>query len=153
MYRLHRIYLDDYEKFNLKRNYELDRLYLYKCYAFSPYLMIDQSYYILNKINLTNELETYFDILDERKFTNLGLFINFLKTHTTEFKITKNDISLMEYVISSMFREEVRNDYQCLDSFLEIKKENNDDMAYYEAQLKYCNFYLEYSGDKCDKKK
>ena len=153
MYRLHRIYLDDYEKFNLKRNYELDRLYLYKCYAFSPYQMIDQSYYILNKINLTNELDTYFDILDERKFTNLGLPINFLKTHTTEFKITKNDISLMEYVISSMFKEEVRNDYQCLDSFLEIKKENNDDMAYYEAQLKYCNFYLEYSGDKCDKKK
>lgn len=97
--------------------------------------MIDQSYYILNKINLTNELDTYFDILDERKFTNLGLFINFLKAHTTEFKITKNDISLMEYVIISMFKEEVRNDYQCLDSFLEIKKENKDDMAYYEDNL------------------
>ena len=153
MYRLHRIYLDDYEKFNLKRNYELDRLYLYKCYAYIPYLIIDQTYYILNKINITNELEIYSNYLDESKFTNLGLFINFLKTHYSEFKITKNDISLMEFVISSIFNAEVKNDYQCLDSFLEIKKENNDDMAYYEAQLKYCNFYIEYSGDKCDKKK
>ena len=27
MYRLHRIFLTDYEKFDLERNYELDRLY------------------------------------------------------------------------------------------------------------------------------
>ncbi len=153
MYRLHRIYLDDYEKFNLKRNYELDRLYLYKCYAYIPFQIIDQTYYILNKINITNELEMYFKYLDDNKFTTIGLFINFLKTHITEFKNTNNDISLMEYVISSNFNGDVKKDYQCLDSFLEIKKENNDDMAYYEAQLKYCNFYIEYSGDKCDKKK
>ena len=34
MYRLHRIFLNDYQIFNLERNIDLDRLYLYKCFAY-----------------------------------------------------------------------------------------------------------------------
>ena len=59
----------------------------------------------------------------------------------------------MECVILSMFNPEAKNDISFLDKFLEIKKRNENDKAYYESRLKYCNFYIEFSGEKCDKEK
>ena len=52
-----------------------------------------------------------------------------------------------------MFNQEIKNNYEYLEDFLRIEKESKNDMAYYESQLKYCNFYINYSGDKCDKEK
>lgn len=153
MYRLHRIFQVDYEKFKLKKNEELDRLYLYKCYAYIPYLIMSGQNYILHKINITYELQIYFDYLDNSKFSNVSKFLDFLKTNNTKFNIKQNDIKLIEKVILCMFDEDAKNDYSSLDYLLQIEKENEDDMAYYESQLKYCNFYIEYSGEKCDKKK
>jgi hypothetical protein len=43
MYRLHRIFLTDFKDFGLKRNNDLDRFYLYKCIAYSPYLIIKKN--------------------------------------------------------------------------------------------------------------
>ena len=93
MYRLHRIFLDDYEKFKLKRNFELDRLYLYKCFAYLPYLLMNEEYYFLNKLSITDELLNYFNILDDSKFDNINQFLKFLKNYYKEFNITLNDIS------------------------------------------------------------
>ena len=81
MYRLHRIFLDDYEKFKLKRNFELDRLYLYKCFAYLPYLLMNEEYYFLNKLSITDELLNYFNILDDSKFDNINQFLKFLKNY------------------------------------------------------------------------
>ena len=44
----------------------------------------------------------------------------------------------------------LKKNIKLLDDFLKIKKGNK---AYYEAQLKYCNFYLFYSEEKSDKNK
>ena len=40
MYRLHRIYLIEYNKFGIEKNIDLHRLYLYKCFGYLPYIMI-----------------------------------------------------------------------------------------------------------------
>ena len=153
MYRLHRIYFDDYEKFKLKRNYELDRLYLYKCFAFVPYQIIDQQYNILNSIDITNELRIYFNYLDESAFNNFSQFINYVRTNLLKFNITYNDTLLMENVIFSKFDINAKNNYDnYLNAFLEINKKYNNDMAYYESLLKYCNFYYEFAGNNCNKK-
>ena len=45
--------------------------------------------------------------------------------------------------------DRIKENIEILNQLLEFQKGDN---AYYEAQLKYCNFYLEYSGDKFDKK-
>jgi hypothetical protein len=154
MYRLHRIFFLDYKKFNLQKNFELDRLYLYKCYAFIPFSILDRTYKILNKIDITGEINAYFDYLDDSKFSNLGNFIEFLKNNDKRFKVNINDINLMQYVIVSNFKSEVKENFECLNSFLELEKiENTNNNPYYEAQLKYCNFYIEFSGEKCDKEK
>ena len=153
MYRLHRIFLEDYEKFGLEKNYELDRLYLYKCYAYAPYSIMDGTYYIFNKINITHELIIYFDYLDNSNLTTFNEFFVFINNNRDIFNVTYNDIYLMECVILSMFNPEAKNDISFLDKFLEIKKRNENDKAYYESRLKYCNFYIEFSGEKCDKDK
>ena len=41
-------------------------------------------------------------------------------------------------------------DPECIDTLLNFEKGDN---AYFEVQLKYCNFYLKFSGEKCDKKR
>ena len=152
MYRLHRIYLDDYEKFKLKKNYELERLYLYKCFAYIPYQIINQQYNLLNRINITNEIGIYFDYLDESKFNNFSKFINYIRTNLDKYNITYNDTLLMEAVIFSEFDINAKNYENYLNVFLEINKENNNDIAYYESLLKYCNFYYEFAGNNCNKK-
>ena len=40
MYRLNRIFLTDYEEFGKKKNRDLHRLYLYKCFGYLPFLII-----------------------------------------------------------------------------------------------------------------
>ena len=153
MYRLHRIFFIDYEKFNLKKNFELDRLYLYKCYAYCPNSIISGEDYILKNINITSELEIYFEYLDGNTFDNFDEFLKFLRNNHSIFNISLNDIKLMEFVIFSKYKNDIINNYEKLDEFLEIEKENKNDMAYYESQLKYCHFYIAYSGENCDKTK
>ena len=49
VYRMHRIFLLDYEKFGIKKNEDLHRLYLYKCFIYLPYPIINRAYFLLNK--------------------------------------------------------------------------------------------------------
>ena len=150
MYRMHRIYLTDYEYFKVKKNGDLHRLYLYKCFAYLPYLIIENTYHLLNKIDVTNEISM---INEKYENSNSGVFdefINFLKLHKYEFNITTNDIILMKWVIYGHFAYNATKNIEIIDNLLNIEKGDN---AYYEAQLKYCNFYLKYSGENCDKQK
>ena len=39
MYRMHRIFSTDYKDFGIKKNEDLHRLYLYKCFAYLPSLI------------------------------------------------------------------------------------------------------------------
>ena len=41
MYRMHRIFLTDYKDFKIKKNGDLHRLYLYKYFAYLPFLIIN----------------------------------------------------------------------------------------------------------------
>ena len=151
MYRMYRIYLKDYEEFGVKKNEDLHRLYLYKCFAFLPYSIMNRTYYLLNKIDVTNELAIILEKYENNKYIISDKFFDFLKKNKTQFNVTSNDIELMQCILKAYFSSDaIKKDIEILNQLLEFEKGDN---AYYEAQLKYCNFYLEYSGDKCDKKK
>ena len=78
-------------------------------------------------------------------------FLNFLDIHKNKFNVSGNDIRLMKCVFKGIFRADlIEKDIEIINEMLEFEKGDN---AYYEAQLKFCNFYLEYSGDKCDNEK
>ena len=151
MYRMHRIFLTDYEEFGVKKNEDLHRLYLYKCFAYLPYSIIDRTYYLLNKIDVNYEVAVMTDELDNSEFKIFDQFMNFLNNNKNEFNITGNDIRLMKCAFKGYFSSDlIQKDIKIINEMLQFEKGDN---AYYEAQLKYCNFYLEYSGDKCDKEK
>lgn len=57
----------------------------------------------------------------------------------------------MKCVIKFYFSSKsIIEDINIIDDFLYFEKGDN---AYYEAQLKYCNFYLDFSEDKSEKEK
>ena len=151
MYRMHRIFLIDYKEFGVKKNEDLHILYLYKCFAYSPYIILDHIYYILNKIDMPYEIALILDNYDNEELEILDKFMDFLELNKNKFNITSEDISLMKFVLKGFFKSNlIKQDIGILDKLLKFKKVGN---AYYEAQLKYCNFYLDFSGEKCDKEK
>ena len=79
MYRMYRIFLTDYEEFGVKKNEDLYRLYLYKCFAYLPYSIMDNLYYLLNKIDVTYELALMLDEFDNSEFEIFDKFMNFLQ--------------------------------------------------------------------------
>ena len=151
MYRMHRIYLTDYEEFKVKKNRDLHRLYLYKCFAYLPSLIMERIYYLLNKIDVPYELSIILDKCENNKYNIFDDFMKFLNNHKNQFNITSNDIELMKCSFKGYFSSNViKENIDILDELLQFEKGDN---AYFEAKLKYCYFYLELSGEKCDKQK
>ena len=151
MYRMHRIYLVDYNYFKVKKNGDLHRLYLYKCFAYLPYLIINKAINLLNKIDVTSEIDMLLDKFEDNKYEIFDKFMDFLEMNQKIFKITSSDIKLMKYVMKIYFSSDFyRENLDKLNYLLDFY---NKDYTYFEAQLKYCNFYLEYSGENGDKQK
>jgi len=151
MYRMHRIYLVDYNYFKVKKNGDLHRLYLYKCFAYLPYLIINKAINLLNKIDVTSEIDMLFDKFEDNKYEIFDKFMDFLEMNQKIFKITSSDIKLMKYVMKIYFSSDFYREN--LDKLNDLLDFYNKDYTYFEAQLKYCNFYLEYSGENGDKQK
>ena len=122
MYRMHRIFLTDYEDFGIKKKGDLHRLYLYKCFAYLPYSIMDGTYYLLNKIDVPYEIALCLDIEDP---------------NVDKFNLTFNDVKLMRIFFRRFFEQvnthKIENDINCIDCFLEFEK---GDKAYLEAKLK-----------------
>ena len=122
MYRMHRIFLVDYHDFELKRNTDLDKLYLYKCFAYLPYSIMDGIYYLLNKIDVPYEIALCLDIEDP-KMDKFNKFLDFLEKYKELFHLSLNDILLMNYVFNAFFsKERIENDINELDNFLNLVK-------------------------------
>ena len=150
MFRLYSIYLNDYKDFDLKEDLNLSKLYLFKCFAYLPFTIINGNYFILNKINISYEIADYLDNNDQN-FSNFNNFMSNLEENNQDYNLTKNDIKLMKTVFSAYFDSSLyKYNSDNLNEFLNFEK---DDTAYHEARLKFCNFYLEYYGSICDKKK
>ena len=151
MYRMHRIYLVDYNYFKIKKSGDLHRLYLYKCFAYLPYLIINKSYYLLNKIDVSSEIFMLHQKFENSKYEIFDKFMDFLKINQKQFKVTASDIKLMKNVLKIYFSDDFyRQNINKLNVLLDF---DMTDYTNFEAKLKYCNFYLDYSGNNCDKKK
>ena len=141
MYRLHRIYLTDYKDFNLNKDENLEKIYLYKCFAYLPFSIINGIYFIFNKINITYKIAVYLD-KEDANLQYFDKYMSFLEENKCKFNLKINDIKLMKLVVKAYFlSSKYKNNSNNLNEFLELEK---GDEAYYEAKLKYCNFYLEF---------
>ena len=132
MHRLHRIFLIDYEDFNLERNVNLDRLYLYKCLTYNLFF-IKESFFIFNKIKVLFEINIYND------FNNINIFnsfIEFLKENNNKFYLTKSDIDLINYVFKFCYHKVIKIN-ENMDSLKNNIKIETSNKAFYKAQLKF----------------
>ena len=133
------------------KNLVLKRMKIYIDYIYINVLLIylysimDNLYYLLNKIDVTYELALMLDEFDNSEFEIFDKFMNFLQNNKKHFNVTSNDIELMKYTLKCFFNSD---SVEMLDSLLEIEKGDN---AYYEEKLKFCNFYLRNPGDNGDK--
>ena len=151
MYRMHRIYLADYNYFKIKKSGDLHRLYLYKCFAYLPYLIIKKTYYLFNKIDVSSEIFMLLQKFENSKYEIFDKFMDFLEINQKQFKVTSSDIKLMKNVLKICFSNDFyRQNINKLNVLLDF---DMTDYTNFEAKLKYCNFYLDYSGNNCDKQK
>ena len=152
MYRLHKIYSVDYKDFNLEKNNNLDKLYLFKCFAYLPYSILNRNYFIFNRINITYDIAVYLDNEDP-DFENFDKFMKLLEDNKSIYNLSINDIKLMKLVFKAYFdSSKYKINIQYLNEFLNLEKSEGEN-AYFESQLKFCNFYLEYFNNNCDKEK
>ena len=143
MYKMHVIYLCEYEKFGVPRNRILEKLYLLKCFAYLPNYIMNYEDKLFHKIDVTFECASILDTEDETTEKHKN-FLELLDSKREEYNLTENDINLMKGVLTCYFHTEQEEDY--LLSFCELKSiqpSNNCDYAYFEAMNK-CIFFKDY---------
>jgi len=140
MYKMHVIYLCEYEKFNVPFNRILEKLYILKCLAYFPNYIFDWDLKLFEKIDVRLEIA---EILDEEDgdLEKHIIFIDLLNYEKEKYNLTENDIHLMKNVLICYFKND--NKDESLTAFCQLNSlipQNNNDIAYYEAKNKCVYF-------------
>ena len=138
MYRMHIIYLCDYEKFNVTFNRVLEKIYLLKCFAYVPNYIIDLRLDIFDKVDIVYEVALVLDS-EDCDFDKYEIFFDLLNNEREKYNLSENDITLMEGCLFCFFRK--KEDDQEFNLFLfsilnSITQKNENDYAYYNARNK-----------------
>ena len=143
MYKMHVIYLCEYEKFNVPFNRVLEKIYLLKCFAYLPNYIYDWNIKLFETIDVIYELAEVLD-LEDSNLDKHPLFLDILNYQREEYNLTENDILLMKGTFSCFFHKddaEANLLSFCLLNSLEPK--NELDYAYYIAKNK-CIYFQTY---------
>ena len=99
MFRLYHIFKNDFKKFYIpKRNRVLEKFYLFKCYAFLRYPIMDRDQYLCNRLDINNEIKIHFEE-EDYDFIKFKKLMNFLKKYYKLYDISLNDLELIEAVL------------------------------------------------------
>ncbi len=144
MYKMHVIYLCEYEKFNVKFSRVYEKLYLLKCFAYLPNYVFDWYLKLFDTIDVIYELAAVLDI-EDGSLEKHKLFIDLLNNEREKYNLTENDINLMRGVFSCYFYKEEEKDLNILSLILlnSLIQKNDQDLAYYNAKNK-CAFFRSY---------
>ena len=146
MYKMHVIYLCEYQKFNVPLNRILEKMYLFKCFAYLPNYIMDWKMNLFETINIVDEIgrviyleggnldvyNTYFDILYKQK---------------DKYNISENDINLMKSVLLFYFSDEQGLTETIFSTLNSLIPKNEIDYAYYYAKNKYMYFSTSFDLD------
>ena len=140
MYKMHLIYLCEYEKFNVPLSRVLEKIYLLKCFAYLPNYIDDWGLKLFEAIDIKLEIKQML-ALEDKKLENHQLFFELLYNEKEKYNLSENDINLMKGVLFCNFSEE-GIDSQII-SFCTLNSlipENEFDYAYYNAKNKCCYY-------------
>ena len=130
MYKMHIIYLCEYEKFDIPLNRVLEKIYLLKCFAYLPNYISDFNLKIFDKIDIKSEIKKIL-ILEDDDLNKHRLFFDLLIKEREKYNLTDNDINLMKGVLFSYFIPKIS--FALLKS---LEAKNELDYSYYHAKNK-----------------
>ncbi len=106
MFRMYHIYKNDFEKFGIpKRNRVLEKFYLFKCYAFLRYPILDRDQNLCNRFDIVYEMGIHFDEEDE-DFSIFKKLMKFLKKNYKLYDINLIDLDIIQSVIDYKFNHD-----------------------------------------------
>ena len=145
MYKMHIIYLCEYEKFNVNFSRTLEKLYLLKCFAFLPNYIYDWRLKLFEKIDVILEIAKALD-LEDMNFEKHKLFFDLLIHYKDQLNLSENDIDLMKGTFYCYFCKQVDDglnmiSFSILNS-MTLMPQNEFDYAYYIAKNK-CVYFRE----------
>ena len=109
MFRMYHIYKNDFKKFNIsKRNRVLEKFYLFKCFSFLRYPILDNDQDLLNRFDIPEETNIHFEEEDE-DFSLFSRFIKFLKNNYKLYEINLDDVLIIESVIDYKIKRNFEN--------------------------------------------
>ena len=136
MYKMHVIYLCEFEKFNVSFSRVLEKIYLIKCLAYLPNYIYDWSIKLFEKIDVVYEVAEILD-LEDSNLEKHQLFFEVLFDSREKFNLTENEVNLMKGVFFCYFHKEGTDTHiisLCtLNSLIPL---NDSDYAYYNAKNK-----------------
>ena len=141
MYKMHVIYLCEYDKFNVPLNRVLEKIYLLKCFAYLPIYVIDWDLKIFEKIDIKMEIAQMLD-LEDSDLQKHKLFFDLLYYQRDQYNLSENDVGLIKEVLFCYFeKDEEKELFLCMLNSLIPKSEY--DYAYYHAKNK-CIYFQNY---------
>ena len=144
MYKMHIIYLCEYEKFNVSLDRTLEKIYILKCLAYLPNYVYDWNIKLFDSIDVAYEIAEILD-LEDNDLEKHPLFLDLLYYKREKYNLSENDVNLMKGVFSCYFYKEGTDSHLIAFSMLNsLIKSNEKDYAYYNAKNKviFFNTYL-----------
>ena len=144
MYKMHVIYLCEYEKFNVSLDRTLEKIYILKCLAYLPNYVYDWNIKLFDSIDVAYEIAEILD-LEDSDLEKHPLFLDLLYYKREKYNLSENDVNLMKGVFSCYFYKEGTDSHLIAFSMLNsLIKSNEKDYAYYNAKNKviFFNTYL-----------
>jgi len=102
MYKMHVIYLCEYEKFNVPFSRILEKIYLLKCIAYAPNYVYDWGLKFFDSIDIKEEMVEILEI-EDNNLQKHPLFLDMVNNQREKYNLTENDIILMKEGFTCLF--------------------------------------------------
>ena len=127
MYRLYRIYKNEYKKFNfLKRDVVLEKYYLFKSCAYLPYHEINIFSFLYKRIDVIGEATIILD--NDPKLSLFDKFFNYLKKNYKIYNLKLNDLIFISSVIKLCYNQEYSE--ESINQLIYLSNNNNLEAKY-----------------------
>ena len=139
MYKMHVIYLCEYEKFKVTFSRVLEKIYLLKCFAYLPNYIDDWNMKLFETIDVILEIAQQLDLEDGNLDKHLKFF-DLLYNKRKEYNLSENDINLMKGSLICYFHEDSNLQMLTFCTMNSLIPHNKLDYAYYNAKNKCIYF-------------
>ena len=141
MYKMHVIYLCEYKKFNVHFNRVLEKIYLFKCFAYLPNYIEDWNMKLFETIDVILEIAQQIDLEDGNLEKHLKFF-DLLSEQKEKYNLSENDINLMKGTLICYFHDDSNMQTLTFSTMNSIIPQNELDYAYYNAKNKCIYFRI-----------